>query len=183
MMSFGPASTSLLGHVATDLNFPVASTKSYALPQSADELRSGYAALSIQTSPEQTQDVLKYIKGVSASTASTDYQVLSVNCTTVCRDALKAIGILPRTAGSIAPISLWYSLYRRYGNQSLVTYPEVPARYGETRQGPAHIPSQTGLDYGNPQFGMNTFDFIMLKLKACVTTPGLNGGPSETVCQ
>jgi hypothetical protein len=111
--------------------------------------------------------VLNYIKSVSASTGSTPYQVLNTNCTTVCRDALKAIGILPRNAGSIAPISLWTILYERYGNQSLITHPEVPARYGETRPGPARIPSQQGTDYGSSSFGMST----LLSLR-CFALPG-----------
>jgi RHS repeat-associated core domain len=170
MMSFGPADTSLLGHLATDLGFSVASTNAYALPNTADELRNGYAALSIQTTPEQAQEVLDYIKKLSASTGSTPYAVLSTNCTTVCRDAVKAIGLLPRNAGSIAPASLWSILYQRYGNQSLLTHPEIPARYGETRPGPGQIPSQQGFDFGNSRFGMNTFDYIMLMLQPTQVT-------------
>lgn len=170
VMSFGPSNTSALGHLGTALDFSVGSTNAFALPTTADDLRSGYAALSIQTTPEQAQDVLNYIKSVSANTGSTPYQVLSTNCTTVCRDALKATGILPRNAGGIAPISLWTTLYQKYGNQSLITHPEVPARYGETRPGPAQIPSQPGRDYGDPRFGMQTFDFIMLMLQPTQVT-------------
>jgi hypothetical protein len=52
------------------------------LPQSADDLRSNFAALTIQTTPEQAQAVLDFIKNVSANTPEGWYRVLSENCTT-----------------------------------------------------------------------------------------------------
>ena len=49
MMSFGPVDSSNSGRFFTALNGPMSSTNAYDLPKTADELRSNYAALSIQT--------------------------------------------------------------------------------------------------------------------------------------
>ena len=40
---------------------PVPGDTSFGLPMTADELRQNYVSLSIQTTPEQTQDVINYI--------------------------------------------------------------------------------------------------------------------------
>jgi hypothetical protein len=150
------------------LNLPVRGTDSFALPNSVDELRSTYAALSIQTTPEQAQGVINFIKsGPLQSGTTMYYQVLGPgllsngNCTTVCRDALKAAGIIPRSAGSISPVGFWSYLYGRFGNSKLMVQRQVSARYGETRPAAPSIPMATGVDYGFPRYGINPFDFIM----------------------
>jgi hypothetical protein len=61
----------------------MSATASFDLPQSVDDLRAGYAALSIQTTPEEAQDVINYIKNLPSSGA--DYKLFSKNCATVCR--------------------------------------------------------------------------------------------------
>lgn len=170
LMSFGPADSSNSGRFFTALNGPMSSTNQYDLPQSADDLRSNFAALTIQTTPEQAQAVLNFIKNVSANTPEDWYRVLSENCTTVCRDAAKAVGILPPDAGSITPYGLWSTLFQKYAkNPTYSTFSSLP--YASPTFSIMNIQDKKGVDYGNPRFGMNTFDFIMLQLKSnCVDT-------------
>ncbi len=48
-------------------------------------------------------------------------------------------------------------------------------------------PSEPGKDFGNPHYGMNTFDFVMLQLKAplkaCVSASDSQGNSTGKVCQ
>ncbi len=186
MMSFGPIDTSAGTRAIQVLGGPVGSTATFAWPKSADELRQNYAALSIQTSPGQAQDVINFINQFSTS-LSTDhlYRLYSTNFTTVCRDALKAIGILPWNYGSITPFGLWTDLYGRVSNPAMQRFSTTNMRYGEQSQ-TLRIDSRQGADYGSPRFGMNTFDFIMLMLrpreevksKICYT-----GEDGKQVCQ
>jgi hypothetical protein len=162
----------------------VASTSAFGTPKSADDLRQGYAALSIQTTPEQAQEVINFINQFSA--AANPYQLFQTNCSTVCRDALKAIGILPRNYDSITPFGLWSDLYSRFSNPSTQRFSTTNARYGELTQ---HliIGRQKGVDYGMPRFGMNAFDFVMLMLrqqqpKACVEVSDSATGQRSKQC-
>jgi RHS repeat-associated protein len=181
MMSFGPSDRSPGNEAIVVFGGPVGSTTTFQWPKNADDLRQNYAALSIQTTPEQAQDVINFIKRLS--TAENPYALYSTNCTTVCLDALKAIGILPRDFGSIAPFGLWSNLFARYGNSAKQRY-RTTSRYGEQFQSPI-ISTRQGTDYGNPQFGMDTFDFIMNMLQQTQVTskicfPDENG---KQVCQ
>jgi hypothetical protein len=53
----------------------MSATSTFDWPQTADDLRQNYAALSIQTRPKEAQDVINYIKNFSPS--SNDYKLLS----------------------------------------------------------------------------------------------------------
>lgn len=183
-MSFGPIDTSASGRAMTVLGAPMGSTAYYGMPKSADELRQSYAALSIQTTPEQAQEVIEFINRFS--TTENPYRLFETNCSTVCRDALKAIGVLPRNFGRITPFSLWTSLYRRYSNPSLQRF-NTTTRYGEQFQS-LRIDANRGTDYGNPRFGMNVFDFMMLMLrqqqpKACVEVYDSATGQRSKQCE
>jgi RHS repeat-associated protein len=183
MMSFGPTDRSAGTRAIQVLGGPVGSTTTFAWPKSADEVRQNYAALSIQTSPEQAQDVINFINRLS--TTENPYKLYETNCTTVCRDALKGIGILPRDFASITPYGLWSSLFSRYGNSNLQRF-STTTRYGEQFQS-LRIDTRQGTDYGNPRFGMNTFDFIMLMqkppLKACVEISDSASGTKSKQCE
>jgi hypothetical protein len=159
IMSFGPADTSLSTRAFQLPGGPVSSTKTFMLPATPDELRKSYAALSIQTTPEEAQDVINFI--VRFSTTENLYRLYDTNCTTVVIDALKAIGILPPDYGSIVPGSFWSSLYSRHASPSKTRY-SIMNRFDYPH---LIIDSRPGVDYGNPRFGMNTFDFIMLMLR------------------
>jgi RHS repeat-associated protein len=158
MMSFGELDSSVSGRLLTGTGTSMSSTKTFDWPQSADDLRQNFAALSIQTTPEEAQDVINYIKNFSPS--STDYKLFSQNCTTICRDAMKAIGLIPKNNNQITPSGFWMTVYNRYSQNTLAN---------RFLKGAGLVPTSTGRDYGNPRFGMNTFEFIMLQFKpACV---------------
>lgn len=115
----------------------------------------------MRSTPEQAQDVINFINRFSSSL--NPYALYSTNCTTVCPDALKAIGILPRNYASITPFGLWSNLFSRFGKPAMQRY-QTTNRYGEVFQS-LRIDTPQGIDYGNSQFGINTFDFIMLMLQ------------------
>jgi RHS repeat-associated protein len=161
MMSFGPTDSSAGGQALTVIGAPMSSTDSFNLPKTVDELRNTFAALSIQTTPEQAQDVINFINQFSPT--ENFYRLYNTNCTTVCRDALKAVGLLPRNYGSITPFALWGDLFKRYANPSWTTFRTTTHGGREFLTLPSS--SAPGFDYGNPRFGMNTFDFMMLWLK------------------
>jgi RHS repeat-associated protein len=163
LMSFGPTDTSSSDRAIQVFNGPVGGTTAFQIPKSADELRQNYAALTIQTTPEEAQDVINFIKQHPGQDLM-NWQLLGPNCTTVCRDALKAVGILPRNFGSITPAGLWSALYARFGNPSTMKYRTTSMRYGE-QSSQLQIPTQQGIDYGNPNYGMDTFRFLELWLR------------------
>jgi RHS repeat-associated protein len=174
LISFGPRDESTAGSVITALGGTQESTKMFNWPQSADDLRQNYAALSIQTTPEQAQEVINFIKNLDPS--NINYKLFSQNCTTVCRDALKAIGLLPGNTRNITPVGLWENVFSRYA-RPLTGFQNWLYNNGYT-------PHNRGTDYGNPRFGVNTFDFLWLQTKpprACTTIQGPNG--PETHCE
>jgi hypothetical protein len=138
----------------------------FEVPGTADELRQQYAALTIQTTPEQAQAVIDYCKRLPATGETDWWKLLGPNCTTVCRDALKAGRVIPRDLGSIAPEELWDALYRAYGDPSKITYHSVSNRDGDHWQFPIY-PHQQGTGYGRPRYGINPFVFI---LQSCTVT-------------
>jgi len=183
-MSFGPIDRSAAGQLLTVTGGPMGSTASFGMPRSADDLRREYAAMTIQTSPEQAQEVINFINRFS--TTDNPYRLFETNCATVCRDALKAIGVLPRNYGSITPMGLWISLYRRFSNPSIQKF-STTTRYGEQFQS-LLVENRQGVDYGSPRFGMNTFDFMMLMLrqkapKACVEIVDSATGTRSKQCE
>jgi hypothetical protein len=163
LMSFGPIDTSNTGQPFTAAGGPMSSTNEFNLPKSADELRSKFAALTVQTTPEQAQAVLDFIKKVSAGTPLDWYRVFSYNCTTVCRDAAKAAGLLPADSGQIAPEGLWGIVFQNYAKmRSYTRFSLLPCASPTVSL--LTIKNRKGEDYGNPRFGMNTFDFVMHRL-------------------
>jgi len=57
-------------------------------------------------------------------------------------------------------MSFWMTVYNRYSQNTLAN---------RFLKGAGLVPTSTGRDYGNPRFGMNTFEFIMLQFKpSCV---------------
>jgi len=62
MMSFGELDNSLSGGLLTATGTSMSATSTFDWPQTADDLRQNYAALSIQTRPEEAQDVINSLK-------------------------------------------------------------------------------------------------------------------------
>ena len=182
-MSFGPTDRSLSGQILTAVGGTMGSTTSFALPQSADELRRDYAALSVQTTPEQAQDIIAFFR--QFSTTDDPYRLFRTNCTTVCRDALKAIGILPRDFGSITPLGLWTYLWQRQSRAAL-DFAQWNRKMGFNYTFDLAPTRKAGVDYGSPRFGMDTFDFLMLMLrqpKACVEVSDSATGTKSKQCE
>lgn len=159
MMSFGPADTSIRGAIDQATMIPVPGDTSFGLPMSGDELRQKYVMLTIQTEPEVTQEIISYMNAFNEK-GWQEWNLPGPNCTTVCRDALKATGILPKDFDSISPNGFWEALYSRFGNPSTMKFTVTNMRYGEVSER-LNIPTQTGVDYGNPRYGMNTLDYLV----------------------
>ncbi len=72
----------------------------------------------------------------------------------------------------VRPVDLWTALFNRYSKQA------SDARKNGVNT-PINVQKGHGNDYGQPRYPMNTFDFTWILIhpqKACVTTPGTNGG-------
>jgi RHS repeat-associated protein len=183
MMSFGPNDRSAGTRAIEVFGGPVGSTTRFEWPASADDLRRNYTALSIQTTPEQAQDVINFINRFQIT--ENPYALYQTNCTTVCRDAMKAIGILPRDFGAITPWGLWSYVWGNFSRARKEWDPWLKRVAPEATfdMAPGRTP---GVDYGLPRFGMNTFDFIMLMLKepkGCVEVADSASGTRSKQCE
>ena len=174
VMDFGPQNgESQTTQAKEAVGMDVPGDVNYQNHMSPDEMRQDYTSLTIQTNPEDAQKAIQAINQFNGK--AENYNLYGQNCTTVCRDVLKKILKLDST--SIKPKALWSDIFKKWSNQALTQPPGSK---------PPTVQSNHGTDYGQPRYGMNTFDFVQLLLRpqrACVTTPGLNGGPPETVCQ
>jgi len=104
-------------------------------------MSSKFATLTIRTTPEEAQKVLDLIKKLTDGSAP-DYAALSNNCTTVCEDVLRDLGL---DFGDILPDSYWAHVYGHNAPAAL----ENPFKN-------FFVPRQTGVEYGNPRnYGMN----------------------------
>jgi hypothetical protein len=162
---------------------PVPGDTNFGSPITADDLREHYVALTIQTEPQTTQEIIDQINAFNQGNWH-EWNLPGPNCTTVVRDLLKAVGVLPRDFGSISPAGFWASLYAKSGNPSTMTY----QYYGKMAVRQLNIPSKTGVDYGSPRYGMDVFDYMKLRLrppamKACVTVTDGATGTTSTECQ
>lgn len=179
-LSVGPA-THLDSGIPLHPFSGVPGTSEFNLPQTADELRQGYSALTIQTTPEVAQQAIDAIRN-GAGTGN--YAIAGNQCSSACAQVLQDVGLMgpSNTFVPWTPHTLWNTLLRKYGKNL-----SRGDRYTLDYRPGTLMKANHGTDYGNARYGSNTFDFIMLLLKAplkgCVTTPGLNGGKPETVCQ
>jgi hypothetical protein len=147
-MSFGPVHDSDYG--LTPLGSPVNSTNSFIARGhtfSAGDLRQNFTSLTIQTSPEEAQKVIEFIRNLS--TSSNPYMLYNNNCTTTCVQALKILGILPSDNNTITPKGLWNTLFSKYAKTSSTNF------FGQ--QGAP----QNGRNYGY-QPGYDPFQLLQL---------------------
>jgi RHS repeat-associated protein len=152
--SFGPASKSFVTRLReVDLEqVPGKSMFDMEIPQSAQDLRDTYATLTIQTTPELTQQVIDYMR---ANPDPKTWGVLGPNCSS---EVLKILQKFKLDHKGWAPLQgltpkfLWSNLYSQYVGQ------RVP------------VP-QNGSKYGNLRNGYDPFDLLFLSLKQhCHTT-------------
>ena len=109
VMSFGPIRNGFGDAERTLGGLPQVSTSEFGLAgATADELRHQYTSLTVQTTPEEAQQVIDWINehgGVEALAGG--YMLYDQNCTTVCRDALKLINKLAQGNKDWTPSGLW----------------------------------------------------------------------------
>lgn len=160
--SFGPASKSV-GYRIAEPFMPVPGTGMFDMdiPKSADDLRKTYASLTIQTTPELTQQVIDFIR---ANPDPKLWDVMGPNCSSEVWKILRKFKLDYRGWGAnqgMTPKILWSSLYSRYVNNNRTVVP------------------QNGKDYGAPRFDM--FDLMWQSLpqskphRDCTITVTPNG--------
>jgi RHS repeat-associated protein len=160
-MSFGPVHDSEYGF--TPFGSPVNSTTTFDSSMTTDQLRQNFSSLTIQTSPEDAQEVISFIRQLSTST--TPYTLYNTNCTTVCREALKVIGLLPKNNKNWTPSGLWTNLFGRYAD------PYWQNNFGWELH-------QPGRNYGQPRGNYNEFDLLELLLKPDNSSVTTTQGPA-----
>jgi len=107
---------------------------------SADDVRSTYASLTIQTSPELAQQVIAYIR---ANPDPSTWTAFGPNCSTQCLKILQKFKRANKKSSGLRPKLLWNSLRQQYN-------PNAPAN------------PKNGTDYGQPRTDM--FNAMWLSL-------------------
>ncbi len=102
------------------------------IPQSADALRSEYAALTIQTSPELAQQIIAYIQ---SNPDPDNWFALGPNCSTQCSKILQQFKLEMQSRlrnPGLRPKLLWKDLTRQY-NPNAPVNPKNGTDYGKPR--------------------------------------------------
>jgi RHS repeat-associated protein len=157
--SFGPASKSV-GYRMAEPFMPVPGTGMFDMGgvKSADDLRSTYASMTIQTTPELTQQVIDFIR---ANPDPKMWDVMGPNCSSAVWNILKKFkldaqgGALLQGNQGMTPKILWGSLALRYNRNA----------YG--------INPQNGKDYGTPRFDMYNLMWMTIQgsnIQGSITT-------------
>ncbi len=118
--SFGPASDysrGTLGSVATIVGAPVPATTTFGFDQlkSADDIRQHFSSITIQTSPEVTQQV---VQALVSHSGDKKYTTFDYACASSCARILNQIkqfgGLCCNNA--LVPNAFFNNVYERYGN-------------------------------------------------------------------
>ncbi len=152
--SFGP-DHARANRLATFVGWPVAGQDHYGFEDihSPDDLRRKYASITIQTSPEITQQVISYIN----SHPGGSYATYTHNCTTTCAKILREFGLYDYMP--IVPLALFDTLVGQY-NKSL-QHQQCCKSY------------QPGRDYGHKRPGYDPFILLFQSMN------GSSGGDSN----
>jgi RHS repeat-associated protein len=153
LLSVGPQEHSLAAVLRPREGVPGTTVFQLDATLTADDFRRNYTALTITTSPEIAQEAIDLIR---AGAGTGNWAWRGNNCASSTAKLLADIGIDP--GWSLLPwfpASLWESLYHSYGTgASIVWWPG--GRY------------ENGRDYGRPRFGIDTFYWLEMMLKAPV---------------
>ncbi len=156
VMSFGPIREGIGDTERTLAGMSQVSTSEFGLAgATADSLRQQYASLTIQTRPEEAQQVIDWIGqhgGVEALAGG--YMLYDQNCTTVCRDALKMVNKIAQGNQDWSPSGFWKTAFSQYA------HPYFQNTFGWTG-------SQPGVNYGQPRGGYDSFRLLELLSKQC----------------
>jgi hypothetical protein len=144
--SFGPAGKSLLYHLG-EIFVPVPGMSMFDMKDvtSADYLRNTYSIITIQVSPEITQQVIDFIK---ANPDPEFWDVVYPNCSSQVWRILQKFKLDNQHSilnQGISPKALWWNLYTQHVG------PNVPN-------------PRAGQDYGNPRLGYDMFNVMWLSL-------------------
>jgi hypothetical protein len=152
VMSFGPVRSGFGEAEQTLAGFPMMSTNTFDSNMSVDELRQNYSSLTIQTSPEEAQQVIDFIRNHPDGFQNT-YTLYNQNCSTVCREALKVIGkIAGNNTKDWTPTQMWKNMFKNYANS-----------WWKNNAGLWF--NQPGANYGSPRGNYDEFDLLGLLLK------------------
>ena len=147
VMSFGPVRSGFFEAEETLFGAPMMSTNTFDSNMSADELRQNFSSLTIQTSPEEAQQVIDFIRNHPDSFQN-PYTLYDQNCSTVCREALRVIGKIAATdTKDWTPTQMWDNLFRNYANP-----------WWKNNVGLSF--SQPGANYGSPSGDYDEFDLL-----------------------
>jgi len=138
--SFGP-DHSRANTLETAVGMSVPGTDRFGLDdiKSADDLRKNYASLTIQTTPEEAQEVIDAIRAHPDGNYTTYWN----NCTTTCSKLLRAIG--KSASHALTPMSFFNEVY---GEQTGLG----------TGRSPRSFPN--GQDYGRSRPGYDPFQMF-----------------------
>jgi RHS repeat-associated protein len=159
-MSVGPQQAQNPGEVLHPFS-GVPGTTEYNLPTSVDDLRKNFTAVTIQTNPEVAQQAIDAIRN-GAGTGN--WAALGNNCTTSCVRLLKDIGLSPGSNMGLpwTPERFWENIQAKYGQSS-----NSFSRFLASTMGAGSFGTpRNGTDTGNPRYGMNTFDWLMLMFRS-----------------
>jgi RHS repeat-associated protein len=147
VQSFGPADHSNMTELKMAVGIPVPGTANYGFAdiKSADQLRQEYSSVTIQTSPEETEKAIQYIKNHSDG----NYDTYTNNCTTTCARILRLLNL--HAWGEFIPRSLFDNVVDQYSH----TAPKTNMPWVE----------QHGRDYGNPRSGYDAFQLLYLSIQ------------------
>ena len=153
-----------------------------------DRAGQNYASLTIQTTPEQAQNVINIIKGLKNGTPAA-YSALSHNCTTVCQDALADLGL---SFGDITPTGFWNDVFQRYSAAAVARKQRGFVGTIQNFFQPLRPVSRPGTEFGVPRnFGPGNFDLFYLYFnhlanpqpRACVEVSDSATGTHSKQCQ
>ena len=147
VQSFGPANHDALTRVEEGLGMSVDGTDNYGFNNvtSADQLRQQYTSITIQTSPEETQAAIQYIR----THPDGKWSALGENCTTTCARILRKLQLY--RYAPVSPNALFTTLADQYSKHSQFQWPN-------------NVP-RNGVDYGNPRPGYDPFDLLFLSMQ------------------
>jgi hypothetical protein len=158
----------------------VSSTPTLAPPKDPSTIVSdNYVSLTIRTTPEEAQKLINWIDQFQKDPQ--DFNLWKSNCTSVCIEALKVLGIGANN-GLLTddPDDVWDQLFQTSANPSIPVFPV------------GHYSAQPGTEYGFQRYpGISTYQIADLYYrlwyfkgltapKACVETIDANGSQSKT---
>jgi RHS repeat-associated protein len=156
--SFGP-DHSVANTIETGIGWPVPGTDRFGYEdiKSPDDLRNNFTSLTIQTTPEEAQEVINAIR----THPDGDYTTYWNNCTTTCSKLLRMIG--KTSSHSLTPFSFFQDVWGQ-------DKPFGPGRNVKS--------FDRGKDYGHPRPGYDAFQMFFWLMgsndKSSVTATATN---------